>query len=135
MMRRTWRDGLATLLVAAATLFFVLWETGAAVAGTSTRVVGAIVFAFGFAACTSDQQGMASVYGAAGQRRAPMLYVVIASLLGLAALVAGVLTLVGGSDAMLATLVGAMLALWVLTTIRHAAGTPRRSNDGLVRLP
>jgi hypothetical protein len=130
MMRLTWRDGLATMLVAAAALLFVLWETGAALAGTSTRAIGVMVFVLGFAACSSDQEGMASVYGAAGQRRAPMGYVVVASLLGVAALLAGILTLVGGSEAMLVTLVGAMVALWVLATIWHAtSGTLRRSGD------
>lgn len=88
-MRLTWRNGLATLLVAAAALPFVLWETGAALTGPSTRIVSAIVLVLGFGACTSDQEAMASVYGAAGQRRAPMGYVVVASPLGAAALIAG----------------------------------------------
>jgi hypothetical protein len=43
MMRLTWRDGLATMLVAAAALLFVLWETGAALVGTSTRAIGVMV--------------------------------------------------------------------------------------------
>jgi hypothetical protein len=46
-MRLAWRDGLATLLVAAAPLLFVLWETGAALTGTSTRIVSAIVLVLG----------------------------------------------------------------------------------------
>jgi uncharacterized membrane protein YkgB len=49
-----------------------------------------------------------------------MLYVVSATILGIVALVAGVLTLVNASEAMLATLVGAMGALWVIATLRHA---------------
>jgi hypothetical protein len=32
-----------------------------------------------------------------------------------------------GSEAMLATLVGAMIALWMMSTIRHATGSRRRS--------
>jgi hypothetical protein len=129
-MRLTWRDVVATLLVAAASLLFVLWTTGAVFAAASARVVGAIVFGLGFAACTSDQKAMASVYGAQGQRRAPVGYVVVTSLLGATALIAGVLTVAAGSQAMLATLAAATLALWVLATIRHAgAGSPGRSDD------
>jgi hypothetical protein len=80
---------------------------------------------------------MASVYGAEGQRRAaPIGYVVVMSLLGATALIAGVLTLAAGSEAMLATLAGAMLALWVLATIRHAgAGSLGRSRDAALPRP
>ncbi len=127
-MRLTWRDGLATLLVAAATLLFVLWTTGTALAGTSTRAVGAIVLALGFVGCTSDRAEMAGVYGADGRHRAPMGYVVVASVLGTVALVAAVLAVAVGSEAMLATLVGAMIALWTMTTIRHATGSRGRSS-------
>lgn len=128
-MRLTWRDGLATLLVAAAAVLSTAWLTGAALAGASARVVGAVVLALGFAACTSDRAEMALVYGAGSRRRAPMAYVMVASLLGLVALVAGVLTLVGGTEAMLVTLVGAMIALWVMATIRHATGRGRRRSS------
>ena len=135
-MRLTWSDVVATVLVAAASLLFALWTTGAAFAGASTRVVGVIVFGLGIAACTSDRQAMASVYGAQGQRRAPIGYVVVMSLLGATALIAGVLTLAAGSQAMLATLAGAMLALWVLATVRHAgAGSPERSRDAALPRP
>jgi hypothetical protein len=136
-MRLTWSDVVATVLVAASSLLFALWTTGAAFAGASTRVVGAIVFGLGIAACTSDRQAMASVYGAEGQRRAaPIGYVVVMSLLGATALIAGVLTLAAGSEAMLATLAGAMLALWVLATIRHAgAGSLGRSRDAALPRP
>jgi hypothetical protein len=126
MVRLTWRDELATLLVAAAGLVAFLWLSGLALTGMSPRAVGAIVFALGFAACTSDKLEMANVYGAEGHRRAPMAYVVFASLLGLAALVAGLLTLVTGSETMLVTLVAAMVALWAITTIRHATEGRRR---------
>jgi uncharacterized membrane protein len=124
-MRLTWRDDLATLLVAAAGLVAFLWLSGAALTGMSPRAVGAIVFALGFAACTSDKVEMANVSGAEGHRRAPMAYVVFASLLGVAALVAGVLTVVTGSEPMLLALVAAMAALWLMATVRHA--TTRRS--------
>lgn len=59
--------------------------------------------------------------------RPPTTYVVIASLVGFGALVAGVITLVGGSEATLATLVVAMIVLWAMSTVRHTRpGASRR---------
>jgi hypothetical protein len=63
-MRLTIRDGVATLLVATATVVYILWVTGAAMAGWSARLTAAVVFALGFAACVTDQKQMAVVYGA-----------------------------------------------------------------------
>jgi hypothetical protein len=133
-MRLTWRDDLATLLVAAAGLVAFLWLRGAALTGMSPRTIGAIVFALGFAACTSDKVGMANVYGAEGNRRAPMAYVALASLLGLAALVAGVLAVVTGSETVLVALVAAMAALWLMATVRHATtGRSGRPSHGSLK--
>jgi hypothetical protein len=108
------------LFVAAAAVLYGLWLTGAGAPGMSGRVLGAVVFGLGWAACTVNQAEMAVVYGAGTRRRAPMAYVVIASILGIVALVAGVTTLVSGNEAMLATLVSAMIVLWGMATIRHA---------------
>jgi hypothetical protein len=135
MMRLTWRDALATLFVAAAAALYALWQTGTAVAGMSTRVLGAVVFGLGWAGCMSDQREMASVYGADGRRRAPMAYVVIASLLGAVALVAGIMTLIGASETLLAILVATTVALWVLATIRHATTSQGHASDHPVREP
>lgn len=77
-MRLTARDGIATLFVAAAAVVFILWTTGAAMAGLSTRVITVVVFALGWFACIADQRAMAAVYGANGGRRsAPLGYVVL----------------------------------------------------------
>jgi len=121
-MRLTWkRDGSATLFVAVAAMLYILWLTGAALTGTSIRVVGAAVFALGFAACTSNKAEMAIVFGADREhRRPPMPYVVTASILGAVALAAGVIALASANEAMLATLVVAMAVLWVIATLRHA---------------
>jgi hypothetical protein len=127
-MRLTVRDGLATLLVAAAEVVYVLWVTGAAMTGWSVRVTAAVVFALGFAACLTDQKQMAVVYGAAGEgSRLPSAYVVPASAVGALALVAGVIAVVTGSAAMLATLAASMGALWVIATARHALTSASRS--------
>jgi hypothetical protein len=119
-MRLTWkRDGPATLFVAAAAVLYALWVTETGLTGMSTRALGAAVFVLGLAACTSDRAEMAIVYGAPC-RRPSMLYVVTASILGAVALVAGIIALVSANEAMLATLVTAMAALWVIATLRHA---------------
>ena len=48
-MRLTWRDGLATLLVAAAAVLYALWAANALMPGVSTRWMTVIAFALGFA--------------------------------------------------------------------------------------
>ncbi len=55
-----------------------------------------------------------------GLFRAPKLYLAITSLIGLAALVAGIIVLVNESEIMLAVLVGTTLAPWLISTIRYA---------------
>ena len=120
-MRLTWRDGLATLLVAAAAVLYALWATGALMPGVSTRWMAVIAFAFGVAACTADQRELGEVYGATREGRRPSgLYIALATALGIVMLVAGILAFVLASQAMLATLVAAMVALWLIATGRHA---------------
>jgi hypothetical protein len=120
-MRLTWRDGLATLLVAAAAVLYALWATGALMPGVSTRWMTVITFALGMAACTANQPGLGEVYGATREGRRPSgLYIALATGLGIVMLVAGILAFVLASEAMLATLVAAMVALWLMATARHA---------------
>jgi len=135
-MRLSVRDGLATVFVAAAAVLYALWDTGAALAGWSAREAAAVVFVLGFATCVADQKQMAVVYGAApGQRRPPAAYVVLVSVLGAAALAAGITALVTGSPVAVAALMAAVAGLWAATTARHAltpgpgraAGPPPRT--------
>jgi len=120
-MRFSIRDGVATVLVAAATVVYALWATGAALGGWSARETAAVVFALGFVTCVTDQKQMAVVYGAApGIRRPPTAYAVLASLLGAAALAAGITAMITASTAMLAALTAAMVGLWAVATARHA---------------
>jgi hypothetical protein len=128
-MRLTRRDGLATLFVSVAAVLYGLWLTGTAMADMSTRVLGTIVFGLGWAACTSNQTEMAFVYGVGGRRRAPMAYVVIASIVGAVALVAGIITLLGANEAMLVTLVAATITLWAMSTVRHAIARETRVTE------
>jgi hypothetical protein len=120
-MHLTVRDGLATLFVVAAAALYLPWLAGGWLTGWSAREVAAVVFALGFAACLTDQQQMARVYGARGDgRRPPVSYVVLTSALGALALAAGVIALVTGSSAMLAALALAVAGLWLSATGRHA---------------
>jgi hypothetical protein len=119
-MRLTWRDGLATLLVAAAATLYALWAGGAVMPGVSTRWMTVIAFALGMAACTANQRELGEVYGARGGRRPSGLYIALATALGVVMLVAGILAFVLASETMLATLVAGMVALWLITTARHA---------------
>jgi hypothetical protein len=120
-MHLTWKDGWATAAVGGAAIVYALWITGV---GTSTRVTAGIVFALGFLACLSDTGSMTSVYGADREHRPPLLYVALTSIAGAAAVVAGIVAIVAGNEAMLATLVVIMIALWLATTIRHAITPP-----------
>jgi hypothetical protein len=120
-MRLTWRDGLATLLVAAAAVLYALWAVGVLMPSVSTRWITVIAFALGAAACTANQREMAEVYGATREGlRPPGLYIALATALGIVMLAASILAFVLASEAMLATLVAAMIALWLIATARHA---------------
>jgi hypothetical protein len=120
---------MATLFVAAAGFVYGLWLTGVGLANTSSRVVGAVVFGLGAAACTTNQAEMAVVYGAGDRRRPPMAYVVVASLVGFVALVAGIATLVTGNEGTLAVLAATTGALWAMATVRHAGAWAVRGAD------
>ena len=125
-MRLTWRDGLATVFVFVAVLLYVSWLAGMELLGTSSaRVVGGVVLGLGLAASVT-----AVVYGVgAGLFRASKAYLALASMIGLAALVAGVIALVSGNEMMLGALVFATAALWAMSTVRHMLETGTRVED------
>jgi hypothetical protein len=120
-MRLTWKDGLATLLVATAAVLYALWAVGGIMPGVSTRWMTVIAFALGVAACTANQHELGEVYGATREGPRPAgLYIALATALGIVMLVAGILAFVLASETTLATLVAAMAALWLIATARHA---------------
>ena len=88
-------------------------------------MIGGLVFALGWAACTSNKDEMSYVYAPKGRKRPPMVYVVVASAIGFVALTAGVITIVKASEAMLAVLVSALVALWAMSTLRHTLEPPK----------
>ena len=124
-MRLSWRDGSATLLVAAAAVLYALWAADALMPGVSTRWMTVITFALGVAACTANQRQLGEVYGATREGPRPSgLYIALATALGIVMLAAGILAFVLASEAILATLVAAMVALWLAATGLARADRP-----------
>lgn len=120
-MRLTWRDRLATFVVAAAALLYLVWfsfDDGAS--ETEVRWITAIVLALGFVASAS-----AVVPGFEGLIHGSRLYLAVSSLLGLGAFAAGIAALVTGDEVWLVLLVVLTVVLWAMSTMRHAAASPR----------
>ena len=108
-----WRDRIATLLVAAATLIYGLWLTGP-LGGLTPGSVALLVLALGFIASAS-----AVVPGFAALIAGSRPYLAMASLGGLVALTCGVLTVAQATEQTLAILVIATIGLWAAATVRH----------------
>lgn len=114
-MRSLRRDLVATGAVALAVVVYLLWWVGAALPGLgSARATGLAVLALGFVASAS-----AVVPGFTGLVHGNRAYLAVTSLLGLAALVAGVVVLWSGSEVALALLVAVLVALWAIATTHH----------------
>jgi hypothetical protein len=130
-MTFTWKDGLATVFVGAAGVLYLLWAGGTTVSGLSgPGALTVAIFGLGVGGCYTAKSHMETVYGVGGRARPPLYYVVLVSVLGGVTLVAGIVALVRGGDAALATLAGAMVALWALATIRHSMS---RTTPGAIR--
>jgi hypothetical protein len=108
-----WRDRIATLLVAAATLIYGLWLSGS-LGGLTAGSVAMLVLALGVLASMS-----AVVPGFAALIAGSRLYLVLASLGGLVALACGVLTVAQATEQTLAIFVIATIGLWAAATVRH----------------
>jgi len=120
-MHLTWRDRLATSVVAAAALLYLVWFTvGDGASESEVRMITAIVLALGFVASVS-----AVVPGFEGLIHGSKLYLAVSSLLGLGAFVAGIAALVTGREVWLALLVVTTVVLWAMSTMRHATAAPR----------
>ena len=108
-----WRDRIATLLVAAATLIYLLWLTGP-LAGLTASSIAVLVLALGFIASAS-----AVVPGFAALLSGSRSYLVLASLGGLVALACGMTTFLQATESALAVLLIATIGLWAAATVRH----------------
>ena len=112
MMRLPKRDIIATGAVAVAVALYLLWLVDAALTGT--RATGLVILALGFLASAT-----AVVPSFDQLMHGNKLYLAVTSLLGLVALIAGVVMLWSASSAALAVLLAALIALWVISTTHH----------------
>jgi len=116
------RDLVATGLVAAAGVIYLLWLLDTTPTGiTDVRATGAVILALGFAASAT------AVVPTFGQLlHGNKAYLAVTSLLGLLALIAGVVMLVASSQTGLAVVMLAMITMWLIATIHHSllAKTP-----------
>ncbi len=115
MMRIPRRDVIATGLVAAAAVLYVLWLADMTLPGMSgTRATGVAILGLGFAASAT-----AVVPGFDQLLHGSRAYLVASSLLGLVAFVAGVLMLWSAGSTTLAVLMAVMVTLWAVATTHH----------------
>jgi hypothetical protein len=115
-MKLTWKDAVSTVFMAAIVVIYIeflnsttAWLISSA-RGTATAVL--VLGMIGGCAMSAAAQQYQDA-----QARA---YTGIASVLGITALIAGVIALITSSTVALAILVGATLALWLVATMRHA---------------
>jgi hypothetical protein len=119
----TWRDRIASALVAMAVLGYALWLVAVDNPTESgIRAMVAAVLGLGFAASAT-----AVVPGFGELIHGSRFYLAVASLLGLVALTAGVVAFVSADTTMLAVLVVATVVMWVMASVRHATATPART--------
>jgi hypothetical protein len=115
-MRFPKADIIATVLVAAAGLLYLLWAIDSTLPGmSSTRATGVAVVALGFAASASAVVPMFDqlIHG-------NKTYLVITSLIGLAAVAAGIQMLITASGTGLTVVMAAITVLWLIATIHHS---------------
>lgn len=130
-MRLSRRDIIATCAVGAAVVLYALWLADATPSAMSgVPATGLVALALGFvASATAVVPSFAELmHGNKG-------YLACTSALGLAALVAGVVTLWSASGTALAVLMTALVALWLIATWHHgmlakgARPTPARRHS------
>jgi hypothetical protein len=122
-MRISWRDSIATVLVAIGVVIYGAWVVGFEIPGLGEPIAVAIaILALGVVASLS-----AVVPGFGDLLRGSKAYLVTASFVGLIAFGAGVCTIAGADPtAGLAILTVSTVVLWVMSTMRHLAIGPAR---------
>ncbi len=126
-MRISWRDGIATLAVAVATVGYLLWVTDTALTSWSARAVAIVVLALGVVAGASAAERLMADLGLEGHDRGPMAYVVWMGLLAALAIVSAVVAIAMSSTAWVGILTLSVVALWASATSRAlmlGAGRP-----------
>jgi len=118
-MRLTWKDGLATALVALAVLVFAAWSADGTIAGISGRGLVVAMFVLGVAGCYTAQSHFEKIYSRNGVPHTQISYVVLISAVGAVATVAGIVAMIGDGGLAVSILLVAMIVLWILSTLRH----------------
>jgi hypothetical protein len=125
----TWRDGAATLFMAALVAIYVAFLRGTGIwLISSARGTTAAVLVFGMfggRVLSATRDLYTGPHPQGGH-----VYRAVATLYGVIAFAAGLVGLVTGSTVALAALVGVTLALWVLATMRHAFTSPGAHGPG-----
>ena len=124
-MKLTWRDGVATaLMVGAVAVALAVTQGWNWTLLGSTKAGVAAVAVIGYMMC---RLGMHWITDAKEMVRGPVL--IAASVLGVGALVLIVAGLIVGTEALLVALTIDIVALWFITTWRHAVvGVPEQPN-------
>jgi hypothetical protein len=129
MTRLPKKDIIASAAVGVAVALYLLWVFDATLPGmSSVRGTGLAILALGFAASAT-----AVVPGFDQLIHGSRLYLAITSLLGLAALAAGIVMLVTASGTAVGVLTAALFTLWVVATTHHvmlARTAPAARVDG-----
>lgn len=123
-MSLTWKDAVSTIVMAVIVAAYVAFLNGTSFwLISSARGMATAVLVLGIVGgCAMSEPG--DLYtGPRSAMRVTLL--TVTSLLGVAALAAGIVALVTASTAALAVLVGATLALWLVATLRHLLTMPR----------
>lgn len=126
VMKLTWRDGVATVLaVGAVAVALAVTQGWNWTFLGSTKAGVAAVGVIGYMMC---RLGMHWITDAKDMVRGPAL--IAASVLGATALVLIVAGMIVGTEALLVALTVDIVALWFITTWRHAAvGVPEQPNE------
>jgi len=113
-MRLTWRDGIATVLTAAAVAIFWALQAGFSLPlVASVRGAAAAILLIGVAACAA---------GARMNERGPLFTAL--GFLGAVAFFSGLIAIIWASEAALAVETSVIVFLWAATTIRHTLVPP-----------
>ena len=138
-MGLTWRDGVTTIFMAAIAAIYAafLGGTSAWLISSARGTTTAVLVLGMVGGCAIGAVG--ELYTGPQPRHTRVLRA-IATTLGLAALIAGIIGLITGSTVALAVLVVATFALWLISTARHAftrrpGATLHRDRHEIIRPP
>lgn len=123
-MRPTWKDAVATLVMAVNAGVYVAYLRGVDLPLiSSTRGTTAAVLVLGIlGGCALSETGELYEAGTRSMR----IYAAITGLFGMVAFAAAVAGLISGSDIALAVLFAATVLLWLAATTRHLLISPSR---------